>query len=248
MVEAPLLKSFRGVYSTSADFPPQAFEWIPKSLHTAIDQGNMVFFHEFAESLPQTYRVLVSECGRVSLLERIAPALGLGGDRKAKPAYWWGFECHNRLVLVNIPVGEQDHPTVRKYDEKLLRCIPATLHCFYAKIDGMSIAERFGTKGYDLPANMTDWRELRQYCDDLQIPADGSERIFADFPGEELGVLVRGSRGDLVIVNLSRCDRRLLHVRTDNFNDYHWIENAPLILDRYFANALRGFPEEVSFR
>jgi hypothetical protein len=248
MVESSVLESFRGIYSTSSEFPPAAIERIPPSLLMAIDQGNETFFREFSEPLPQTYRAWVSVCGRVRLLERIAPALGLGGGGKERPVYWWGLECQGRLVLANIPVGESSDPTNREYGEKKLRCLPEVLHCFYAIADGMSISERYGRMGYDLPAKMTDWRELREYCDDLNIPADGSERIFTDFPGEELGVLVRGSRGDLVIVNLSRCDRRLLHVRTNNLNDHHWIENTPLVLDRYFASALRGFPEEVSFR
>ncbi len=58
-------------------------------------------------------------------------------------------------------------------------------------------------------------------------------------------VLMRGSRNDLVILNFTKKDVNLYHVHNNDFDNYRLIKNPVQTLDKYFANALKGFPEEI---
>lgn len=240
-----VFEEFDGVYAHSKEFPEHAKNKIPKDVYTAIDKGNECFFKNFKAVLPKTYLELVNNCKTVQLLELKSESRRLGSYGEMHYTYRWGTECNQRLLTINIPVRVKDHP-LRKNTEKIyFSCLPPELICFYDTIDGMSLADNFVSIGYDFPFSYNEWRELHQYCIDMKIQYSGSEKLFTDFPGDELRVLMRGSHNDLVILNFTKKDGNLYHVHNNDFDNYRLIENPAQTLDNYFANALKGFPDEI---
>lgn len=235
-----IFEGFQGAYMHSSDFPEQAKEQIPKSLFTAIDYGNKSFFQEFQASLPKLYKALIEQCGRVHLLESIVMMTGLINFGEEARYYRWGLKCKKKIIASNIPVKDRSF-----WLEEYLLCLPAELHCFYQKMDGMVIANNLAAYDYDLPASFANWRGLRNYCLDKKIPLKNLKSLLNDFQNDNLRVLIRGSLGDLIFLNFDRKDKKLYHVKNHDFSNYKLIEKAPQILDTYFTNVILGFAEPI---
>lgn len=233
-------EDFNAVYKHSSEFPDGSLERIPKNLILAIDDGNQSFFKKFEISMPRFYKVLIESCSPIHLLEATFIGSGLYDMGKEYKSYNWGLDCNGKLIVVAISLASDG-----ELDE-YFSCLPEELHCFYQKMGGMAVSQ-FGTVyGYDLPASFGDWRGLLNYCQDNEIPLENLQDLLNDFDNDtDLRVFIRGSLGDLVLLNFSAKDGKFYHVKNNNFSDYKLIENAPQVLDTYFANAVLGFPNEV---
>jgi len=240
-----VMHEFDGIYANSKEFPVQAIEQLPKDLLTAIDKGNEFFFQNFESSLPRTYRALLDHCEPVKLLEIKSESRSLASYGEMHYTYRWGAECGGRLLIANIPVVSRNHPIRMINEKKYFSCLPTELHCFYDMIDGMSLADSFTKVGYDFPFSYTSWAELHQYCLNMKTQYLASDKLVEDFPGDDLRVLMRGSRNDLVIINFSKKDGKLYHVHNNEFDNYRVLEDPARTLDKYFANAVEGFPKEI---
>lgn len=238
---------FDGVYRRSSEFPAQALKEIPPHLVDAIDKGNAEFFADVRASLPNFYDALVHRSGPLHLLETISVSASVTDFGAEHRHYCWGLQCPAGLVTIGIPVIE-----VAEIAEQLhipyLASLPTSLHCCYRKMDGMAIPETIGPDGYDLPSSFNDWGFLSDYCEDQGIPRDRTEGLRSAFPGDDLRVYIRGSRTDIILVNFTKKDRRLYHVRDHDFDGYAGIDDVPAVLDDYFANAVLGFPQQVDLR
>ncbi len=159
-------------YSCSKDFPERSYDEIPNDLINAIDNGNKSFFDNFKIGLPNTYEAFVNVCDRIQLCEKVVESFG-----EKLYVYYWCMKCSDLLALVNIPTVSCEHPYRKKNDIKFLRCIPEELHCFYKKMDGMSLSTKYTALDYDFPFEHTEWRELYQYCRDMKIQCSGSEKL-----------------------------------------------------------------------
>jgi hypothetical protein len=237
---------FNRVYMLSAEFPMEARERVPADLWEAIDGGNEAFFEHFSKNQPEVYQVLTRECGRIHLLEVVSRGLGMASRDKEYRNYHWGLECQNRLVICNIPVASASVRAAMPH----LECLPKELRCYYEKMNGMSIPRGpgHGVVDYDLPSNTGGWRDLERYRKANNMKRKSLDGVNRDFGDHDLQIMVYGSRGDLVLLDSSRKDKKLYHVKDNDFDDHSHIANASEVLDRYFANAVRGFPAAFSFR
>lgn len=246
--QSPFFRLYQGIYAHSSEFPPDALARIPARLRTAIDEGNAKFFAEIKDHLPRFSCVLVEDSSPVHLLERVYESETLSGEKREHKLYCWGLERDVIPVVMRIPIpGDPD--VDRELYAPYFQCLPTSLHGCYAKTDGMAIADQelAGTSGYDLPTSFSDWSRLADYCDDLALPMDKIATIQDDFAGDDLRVYIRGSHGDLILLNFTRKDQRLYHVKDHDFDNYASIEDVP-ILDEYFASAVLGFPSKVDLR
>ncbi|HAR44848.1 MAG: hypothetical protein A2X56_06210 [Nitrospirae bacterium GWC2_57_13] len=237
---------FSAIFKHSSEFPPEARDRVPADLWNAIDEGNEAFFENFAGNQPQAYKVLTQECGRIHLLEVVSRGLGLGQRNKEHKNYHWGLMCEGRLVICNIPVSAASVREARPH----LECLPKELRCYYGKMDGMSVPKGpgHGIVDYDLPSNPAGWREIDYYRKMNNMKKTTLNKINRDFGDHDLRIIVYGAKGDLVLLDFARKDKKPYHVKDNNFDDCALIENAPEALDRCFANAIRGFPEPFDFR
>lgn len=238
--------NFNAAFKHSSEFPSEARERIPADLLNAINDGNEAFFDNFAGNQPQVYQVLTQECSRVHLLEVVSRGLGLGHLDKEHKNYHWGLECYNEIVIGNIPVSS----SAVRAEMPHLECLPKELRCYYEKMDGMSVPKGpgHGIVDYDLPSNHAGWREIDYYRRINNMKKTALDKITGAFGDHDLRIIVYGTKGDLVLLDFARKDRKLYHVKDNKFDDYALIENAPEALDRYFANAIRGFPGAFDFR
>lgn len=245
----PFFRLYQGIYAHSSEFPADALARIPERLRTAIDGGNAKFFAEIKDDLPCFYHGLVEDSSPVHLLERVYESETLSGEKREHKLYCWGLECDGIPVVMRIPVpGDPD--VDRELCAPYFQSLPTSLHGCYAKTDGMAIPDQkfADTSGYDLPTSFSDWRGLVHYCDDVDLPEQKIAKMQDDFSGDDLRVYIRGSHGDLMLLNFTRKDRRLYHVQDHDFDNYALIEDVPSVLDEYFAHAVRGFPTTVNLR
>ncbi len=133
-------------------------------------------------------------------------------------------------------------------EQHYLTCLPVELHGCYAKMDGITLPALVEESGYDLPLGFNNWRSLSNYCEAQDsILKNPLAKINSDFPGDDIRLFMKGSQGDLLFLNFTRKDGILYHVKNHDFDNYHPVK-SPVgeVLDRYFANAVRGFPEVVA--
>jgi hypothetical protein len=214
-----------------------------------MDKGNAEFFKELKADLPRFYQVLVEDSSPVHLLESVWETETISGTKKQHKFYCWGLECTGTPVVIGIPIpGDPD--VDRELYAPYFQSLPKGLHGCYAKMDGMALPdpELPGPGGYDLPTSFNDWHALTGYCEDLELPTDITVKIRDDFVGDDLRVYIRGSHGDLILLNFTRKDRRLYHVKDHEFDGYALIQDVPQVLDEYFSNAILGFPTLVDLR
>lgn len=239
------------VYKHSSEFPQKALEEIPVELIKSIDNGNEDFFKGFRYTLPKFCKYLIDNTSQVYLLEMSYFGMGMSDRGKKYKYYCWGCQCFGKFITAEIPRILADRIKLRRHQE-YLSCIPPELHCFYQKTDGMAIGDDIGFYGFDLPVSFGHWTRVREYCRDYRIEHNISmlaiDNLYEEFGNGDLRILIRGSLGDIIFLNLSAKDGKLYHVKNNDFLDYRFIENATQTLDTYFANALLGFPEIVSLR
>ena len=242
-------------YTHSSEFPPEARDRIPSELLTAVDKGNEDFFAEFAVGQPRTYEVLTKRCDRVSLVESRWIDQWSGGVEKK--SFWWGLHSTGRSVIGNIPLPSR---IAARIENIYLACLPKELRCYYHKMDGMSVPKKQGPgiRDWDLPHNLSGWLDLEDYRKVRHWRKTVLDKFRRDFGHTDLRIVVWGTQkdpgadsegiSDIVFVDFRAKDRKMYHVKNGNFDDYRLIENAPTVLDRYFANAILGFPERFDFR
>lgn len=237
---------YNATFTRSADFPSEARERVPSDLWSAFDEGNQAFFQPLATNQPRTYEVMTSHCGRITLLERAVKGMGLANMGTVRLHYQWGLMCKNALILAPIPQVK----TMAGFAKDHLSCLPEGLHGFYKHTNGMSLTApgRAGLVDYDLPSNIGGWRDLDYYRQKQNLPKKVLGKINRDFGEHDLRIFIYGSRGDLVMTDMLRKDRKLYHVKDNAFDDYALLENPTEKLDAYFANALLGFPALVDLR
>lgn len=237
---------YNATFTQSADFPSEARERVPSDLWSAFDGGNKAFFQPLATNQPRTYEMLTSHCGRISLLEAVSKGMGISNIGKRQVHYQWGIMCGQRFVVGHIPVAT----TMKGFAESKLVCLPEALHGYYRHTDGMTIPgpQGPGLVDYDLPSNIGGWRDLDYYRQKQNLPKKVLSKINRDFGEHDLRIFLYGSRGDLIMTDMLRKDRKLYHIKDNAFDDYALLENPTQKLDAYFANALLGFPELVDLR
>lgn len=229
---------FDGAYSHSAYFPQVALEEIPPSLITAIDKGSTTFFEDLKESFPNLYLVLTRECDRLYLLESISRGMGLDNMGKEYRTYCWGLKCKNTTITIGIPTLEPTDPIKLKRDQKYLSCLPLGFEFFYRKMDGMAVVEDVGLHGFDLPTSYKHWQHLTNYADDLGIPVKSLGKLLQN----DIRVFIRGSQGDLILLNFTTKNGSLIYVKNRDFGKYLEVPNPRETLDHYFAKAVKGIP------
>lgn len=234
---------FEGVYMHSSEFPESATAEIPPRLLTAIDEGNEEFFAELKGSLPEFYSALVNHCSPVRLLETVTTSISVASFGQEQRTYQWGLDCGETLIVCAIPFGPVDL-VQHSLKEDYLPCLPQLLYGCYVKMDGMTIPDLLYPPGTDLPAGISDWRMLSDYCLDHDVPHSATDKLHKKFGNDDIRVYIEGSRGDLILLDYTKKRPELYHVKDHEFEDFRLIDD-PQILDHYFANAILGFPEKI---
>ncbi|WP_027709728.1 hypothetical protein [Zooshikella ganghwensis] len=231
---------FNACYMVSSEFPEEAVYRIPSELLCAIDNGNEAFFSGLKTSFPKLYQVLTAECSRIQLLESVSIGIGLNDFGKECKSYWWGLKCGQKLITAGIPLINPSEATITDYLKAYLSCLPAGFDCFYEKMDSLAVAAGIGPYGYDLPSSFSDWREIKNFCEDHEQDLSGAKFMYDKLPGSDLRVFIQCSNSDLIVCDLTGQHRGLFYVKGGDFKNYHLINDPLKALDAYFAGAVKG--------
>ncbi len=233
------------VYQHSSEFPDEALKRIPERLHKVIDDGVSSFFSDIQKDFPGLFQLLSEKGSPVFLFESIDERELITGETRIRKLYFWGLECGDTAINISIPV----RGTVeigQKLDRPYIESLPEGMECFHKKMDAIYISHPVAfLGGYDLPMSFSSWDPLDNYCENIEISKKKIRKITKDFKYNDLRIIVEGSKGDLVIVDHSKKDKKLYHVKDLDFDNYRLIEDPIKKLDQYFVNAVLGFPEPV---
>ena len=237
------------VFETFSEFSREAVESIPSDLVHVIDNGNESFFEPLKGPQPETYSILLNECGRVRLYEKKIVSKSITAKQPVRYLHLFALDCPTGVLFAHIPVrvgGKGDRIVL-----EWLTALPSGMRAYYQNMDGMSKStdgELTGLIDLDMPANTSSWARIEHYCENIGIDTGKTNDLIKQFGGDDLRVVVNGTQGDFVFVNLTKKDTKLYHANNRDIRNFHEIDNAPDVLDRYFANAIRGFPEPIDFR
>ncbi len=227
------------IYTNSSQFPQEALDFIPDNLIDVIDNGNASFFKHFEPSLPCLYNILTNVCSPIVLLESRFAGFGIGETDSENFMYWWGLTCRDLEVIVGIPL-KQESSQYQSLLSKKIAILPSLFHCCYDKMDGLAIVEGVGSTGFDLPSTDSEWRRIDDHCIDFEI--DIPKNWTTDYFGHsDIRVFIRGSKGHLFLIDCLKKPSPIYCVTDLNFNNIKQIDNL-VDMDRYFANAVLGFP------
>lgn len=239
---------FDGIYTESSVFPEDARGRIPPDCWHALDRGNEGFFEGLRVVQPKSYHALVHDCGPMQLLETVTVSTSLSNFGNKEFNYRWGLQCPGGLVLGYIPTRSHDDPLNQMISKGKSGVLKKAFEPYYTQpLDGLTLwpPESEWGAGFDLPNNSTFWERLEDYAETHDIERDFLEKITREQAGCDLRVWIRGSRGELFLIDVVSHEGSVFCVKDHAFDDYFTLSNAVTVLDAYFANSILGLPSTL---
>jgi hypothetical protein len=225
----------------AADVWPEALT----QLTPAVLAGSRTLFKPIESVLPTTYEVLCKESGPLAVLRTQFESTSIVNFGEMVVLY--------RLVLsspagiVGIEPMTEDAETLELLGTaEFIGALPDGLAHVYDTIAGMTLAGSIGPEinGYDLPGRVSQRRPFDQCFQRLGVSAKIRSAVETlSGPDADLMVWIWGTVGDHVLLDINRKTDNLFVVSTDPAIIPHRLTQPAAALDRYFSNALRGFPE-----
>ena len=210
--------------------------------------GKEVCFDYLRPSFRSTHAALMDACGDLILLEYEVKSQSMANYGEVQLLYVLALEGPRGFIGVEpIPNAYMEGEVLRRTLQNLVDALPPELRHLYKNVDFLDVPGSIGCGviQYDLPSSLGQWEHL-DYCAPGLGISQGTVAAAQRLAGgaSDLRVWIRGTVGESVLIDVSRFGAPLI-VASDKGNKLPYVlKDSVAVLDRYFTNAILGFPEE----
>jgi hypothetical protein len=213
--------------------------------------GKETLFGYLKPAFPLSHSALMDACGRLVLLEYEVRSQSMANYGEIERLYTLALEGPRGFIGVHpMPASCRHGGVFIPTYQKIVDSLPTVLRHLYSVVDALDVPGSLGCDviQYDLPSSLAKWEHF-DYCAPGLGISQGTVAAAQNLAGgaSDLRVWIRGTIGESVLVDVSRSGAPLIVV-SDKRNKLPYLLRDPVaILDRYFANAILGFPGKSPF-